>query len=248
MGKETKITWCDATWNAFMGCTKVTAECVNCYAERDMKRYGRDPHKVVVAKDATFYAPLHWKEPKRVFVCSWSDFFHKDIPQARRDEAWDIMVSANRHIYIILTKRPENIVQMLPRDWMGWPECYQHVWFLVSAGTNESLQRFWPILRDIPGLAVRGISMEPLLESIDLNILLVPMPGVRPLMPEWLIVAGESGPKRRPMNPDWARQIRDWCQDWHKPFFFKGHIGNVHTPENEMLEGKVYHEFPRGQR
>lgn len=242
MAKETRISWAQATWNPFLGCTKVTTECTNCYAERDMLRYGRDPHKVVVAKDATFYAPLHWKEPKRVFVCSWSDFFHEDVDLEWRNVAWSVMEPAYekvRHTFIILTKRPQNIRTMLPANWHnGWP----NIWFLVSAGTNESLELFWPTLARIPNLAVKGISMEPLLEDITWTGALDTRP------PTWVIVAGESGPNRRPMDLAWARHIRDGCAEWGIPFFFKGHIGNVHTPENEILDGVVYHEFPRGQR
>lgn len=235
MGKETKIAWCDATWNPWMGCTKVAPECANCYAERDMLRWGKDPRKVVRAKDATFYAPLGWKEPKRVFACSWSDFFHEDADPMWRHDAWDVMWEANWHTYIVLTKRPQNIAAMLPPEHIdGWPAFYKHVWFLVSAGTNESLTKFWPILHDTPNLAVRGISMEPLLEDIYWPFFL----------PDWVIVGGESGPKRRPMDITWARRIRDECALSTIPFFYKGLVGNIHTPENEMLDGKVYHEFP----
>jgi protein gp37 len=241
MGKETKISWCDATWNCWQGCTKVAPECANCYAEREMLRWGKEPHKIVRSKDATFYAPLKWKEPRRIFVCSWSDFFHEDVDPSWRDEAWNIIASKPTHTFIILTKRPQNIPAMLPR-W-DWPSAFQHVWFLVSAGTNESLAKFWPVLRDIPGLAVRGISMEPLLEYVGMAELTKLC--LETVFPQWIIVGGESGPQRRRMDPVWSRLARDWCEAHSVPFFFKGHVGNVHTPENETLDGKVYHEYPR---
>lgn len=246
MGKETKISWTStvhpdgtvtpgATWNPWMGCTKVTPECANCYAERDMLRYGKDPHKVVRAKDATFYAPLSWKEPKRIFVCSWSDFFHEAVFTQDVLDAWEVMRQASQHTYIILTKRPQWIEDKLPFDWVGgWP----NVWFLISAGTNESLVRFWPILRDIPGLAVKGISMAPLLENLNWR------PGCSGI-PDWVVVEGESGQNRRLMVSTWATYVQKVCARWSIPFFFKGHIGNVHTSENEQLGGRVYHEFPR---
>ena len=245
MASTTRISWCDATWNCWQGCTKVAPECANCYAEREMLRWGKEPHKIVRSKDATFYAPLRWKEPKRIFVCSWSDFFHEAVFTHDVLDAWGVMRRAPQHTYIILTKRPQWIEDKLPFDWDGgWP----NVWFLVSAGTNESLARFWPILRDIPGLAVRGISMEPLLEQVvyqGTTAYQAVLNQDNERLPQWVIVAGESGPSRRPMDLWWAKCARDWCLDWSVPFFFKGHIGNVHTPENELLDGKMYHEYPR---
>ena len=240
MGKETKIAWCDATVNFWTGCTKCAPECAHCYAERWAKRTGRDFSRVTRTADATFYAPLKWKEPKRIFVESLGDFFHEDVDPAWRAEAWRVIWTACQHTYIIPTKRPGNIPAMLPGP-LGWPDLFRHVWFLVSAGTNESLARFWPVLRDIPGLSVRGISMEPLLENLELDRWWSPEPD---RLPDWIIVAGESGPSRRAMPAGAALDVCNWCERYQVRFFFKGHIGNVHTPANELLDGKVYHEFP----
>jgi len=124
---------------------------------------------------------------------------------------------------------------MLPTMAWNWPEGFQHVWFLVSAGTNESLYKFWPVLAEIPNLAVRGISMEPLLENIYWPY----------KQPDWVIVGGESGSKHRPMSLDWARHIRDECVYNKIPFFYKGLVGNSHAQRTSCWMEKIYHEFPR---
>lgn len=236
MGKVSGVQWTDSSWGPWRGCTKVTTECKNCYAEREMNRWGMDFGKITRSK-TTFMAPLSWSEPKLVFVCPWSDFFHPDVPPEWRKDAWHVMVNASQHTYIIPTKRPELIPQMLPAD---WGDGYPNVWLLVSAGTNDIVIRFWSILRNINAI-VRGISMEPLLEDLAWY----------PGRPDWVLAGGESGPHRRQMDPAWARSIRDECTEFGIPFFFKGHVGDRHDEENGLLDGRTWHEYPtdilRGQ-
>lgn len=111
MAENTKIEWTDATWNPWHGCRKVSPGCKNCYMFRDKARYGQDPNIVVRSKDATFYAPLKWKEPRKIFTCSWSDFFIEEADEWR-DEAFAIMALTPQHTYQVLTKRPERML-----DW-----------------------------------------------------------------------------------------------------------------------------------
>lgn len=249
MGKISRIEWLTrdnadgsttpgGTWNPWIGCTPVTTECANCYAARFLKRMGKDPHEVHATKQ--MLVPLSWRKPRRVFVCSLSDFFHESVDPTYRVEAWKIIRSTPWLTYIIPTKRPELIREMLPAP--GWPECYQHVWLLISAGTNETLARFWPLLAKIPA-AVRGISMEPLLERVDLAEVWQPIRYTMPV-PDWVIVAGESGPRRRHMDPTWASDIQRTCAEWGIPFYFKGYVGDSHTEENRRLDGLVWHESP----
>ncbi|KKK77966.1 hypothetical protein LCGC14_2848320 [marine sediment metagenome] len=108
MAEKTAISWTNATWNPWRGCTKVSPGCASCYMFRDQQRWGRDPNIVVRAADRTFDAPLRWKEPRLIFVCSWSDFFHPDADPFRH-EAWEVMRAAPQHTYQILTKRPERM-------------------------------------------------------------------------------------------------------------------------------------------
>lgn len=107
MGNSSNIEWTDATWNPWHGCHKVSQGCKNCYMFRDKRRYGQDPNVVTRAASTTFYAPLKWKKPRRIFTCSWSDFFIEEA-DPWRDEAFAIMALTPQHTYQVLTKRPES--------------------------------------------------------------------------------------------------------------------------------------------
>ncbi len=196
MGKNSGVPWTDHSWSPWYGgCSPRGPECANCYAKRDMKRYGKDPEVLTLAGRATFRGPLRWREPGLlVFVCPWSDFF---LPGADewRPEVWAIMRDTPHLRYIIPTKRPELIPDRLPPDWgAGYP----NVCLLVSAGTQGSADRFIPGLLTLPA-ACRGLSAEPLLEGMDIRDWLdcwhesggpagwVPGPSLA-----WLIVGAES--------------------------------------------------------
>ncbi len=166
MAKTTKIQWADATWNPFIGCTKVSPACDHCYAEGWAKRCGRDFNKVVRAATGTFHAPLSWKEPKRIFVCSLSDFFHPDIIRPDRHNAIHVMRRAPQHTYMLLTKRPENIKDMLAGT--AWAEGLpDNVWVGVTAENQEQADKRIPILLQVPA-RVRFVSCEPLLGEVNL--------------------------------------------------------------------------------
>lgn len=109
MAEKSKIEWTEATWNPWHGCHKVSAGCKNCYMFREKKHYGQDPN-VVVRSKTTFYDPLKWKESRRIFTCSWSDFFIEEA-DAWRDEAFAIMALTPQHTYQVLTKRPERMLE-----------------------------------------------------------------------------------------------------------------------------------------
>jgi protein gp37 len=149
------------------------------------------------------------------------------------------MANASQHTYIIPTKRPELVGDMLPADWGNG---YPNVWLLVSAGTQASLERFWPELEKVPA-RVRGVSAEPLLEPLELEFTRLEQGG-QVFQPQWVIVSGESGTWRRPMDPAWAGEVRDWCQVRHVPFYFKGHVGDRHDHANGLLDGREWREYP----
>jgi protein gp37 len=206
MGYTTGIEWTNRTHNFWYGCKKVSQGCAHCYAEREMMKFGRDFKAVTRAKG--FDKPLSWKESAKVFVNSWSDFFIEEADPWRA-EAWDIIRRTPHLTYQILTKRTENILDRLPKDWgTGWP----NVWLGMSAEDQANADKRIPRLFDIPA-AVRFISAEPLLGPIDLDMAYY--------VPDWVIVGGESGPNCRPMNPDWARSIRDQCEEAGVAFFYK---------------------------
>lgn len=207
MGEKTHITWTESTWNPWQGCHKVSQGCKNCYMFRQKRQFGQEPDVVLRSSDVTFKAPLRWQGPRMIFTCSWSDFFIEEA-DPWRDEAWDIIRATPRHIYQILTKRPERIAESLPADWGdGW----RHVWLGVSVESQEYTHRL-DTLAGIPA-AIRFVSAEPLLGPLDLR----PWLGVL----DWVIVGGESGPDFRPMDMAWARDIRDQATLYGVAFFFK---------------------------
>lgn len=237
MGETTNISWTDATHNFWYGCNKVSPGCKNCYAEREMQRFGRDFNVVTRAKN--FNAPLKWTA-RKVFVCSWSDFFHPAADEWR-DEAWAI-IRHTSHIYQILTKRPENIKDRLPPDWGdGWP----NVWLLASTEDQETYDRRWAILSTIP-VVIRGISAEPLLGTIDLRLAAMEKRGTSERYqprPDWVICGGESGPEHRPLDISAAQYLKDQCLAFGIPFFYKQSSG-PRPGMSPLLDGIEYKEFP----
>ena len=135
MGKKSGIAWTDATWNPWMGCTKVSAGCKNCYMFREQKRYGHSP-EVIRRSKTTLRDPLKWEDPRMIFVCSWSDFFHEDVPEEWRRDAWEIMFHAKEHTFLLLTKRPENTINMLP---VGWVTIHQPLCVTNSGSMLEQI-------------------------------------------------------------------------------------------------------------
>lgn len=133
MSEQTLISWTDHTWNPWRGCEKITPGCDHCYMFIAQVRYGRDPSQVV--RTQTWRQPIRWnaeaeaaRKPRRVFTCSWSDFFHPDADEWR-EEAWAVIRSTPWLTYQILTKRPSNIAARLPGD---WGDGYRNVWLGVS--------------------------------------------------------------------------------------------------------------------
>lgn len=240
MGDETGISWTEATWNPWMGCTKVSPGCAHCYMFREQRQYGHDPELVRRSK-TLFRAPIRWPDGKLIFTCSWSDWFHPDA-DGWRDEAWEVIRETPRHTYQILTKRTELVLERLPAD---WGDGYPNVWLGVSIENSRFTWRA-DELREIPA-ALRFISAEPLLGSLfeaalDLrngdnreNIVLKRRPldltGF-----SWVIVGGESGSRvdARPMHPAWAREIRDACIYGHphaKPRFHGAGITSMNEED-----------------
>lgn len=255
MAKETKIEWADATWNPFIGCTKVSPACDNCYAERWAKRCGRDFSKVVRAAGGTFRAPLTWKEPKRIFVCSLSDFFHADILRADRHAAIKVMRDAPQHTYMLLTKRPENIHPHLAGT--AWADKLpDNIWLGVTAENQEQADRRIPLLLQVPA-RVRFVSCEPLLGPIKINFppmgeyfqfkVSYPLMDIKEQRLHWIICGGEFGSHARPMHPEWARSLRDQCAAAGVPFFFKQWGEWVPDTWRDWKRHEVYN-FPDGTK
>ena len=163
MGKS-KIEWTDRVWNPVTGCTKVSAGCTNCYAERITKRFypDKDFNEITLHEDR-LNQPLRWRKPSKVFVCSMSDLFHDDVPLNFIDKVFDTIHKAKNHTFLVLTKRPENLLN----KWLGLP-LPNNCWIGVTAENQEQADKRIPILLQIPA-AKRFVSVEPMLGAVDLS-------------------------------------------------------------------------------
>jgi protein gp37 len=224
MGK-TSIEWTDEVWNPVTGCQKVSQGCKNCYAERIASRFwGERKFTDVVCHDDRMDIPLSWKKPRRVFVNSMSDLFHVDVDFKFIRRVWRRMADANQHTFLILTKRPERMLEftrwMAGDDDLSIAEWPRNVWLGVSVEDQKAADERIPYLLKTPA-AVRFLSCEPLLGSIRFaNVPGLNRIGNGPGL-DWVIAGGESGPGARPMHPEWAKSLKDQCQAANVPFFFK---------------------------
>jgi len=242
MSTVTSIEWTDATWNPVTGCTKISAGCDHCYAERFSERFrGTEEHPFQMGFDLTLRPdrvgqPLRWRAPRMIFVNSMSDLFHKEIPHEFIGQIFDTMERAHWHTFQILTKR-SSLMRRFLKDRYGRNLGPKHMWFGVSVedGTKKSRIRH---LQETPA-GVRFLSIEPLIGPVG-NLDLV---GIH-----WVIVGGESGPAARPMDPGWVREVRDQCVDAGVPFFFKQWGGLRPKSGGRKLDGKMWNEFPRQER
>jgi protein gp37 len=241
MAITTGISWTDATWNPFQGCIEVSPGCKNCYAKRDALHYGKDFHNVVKSK-TTFNDPVKWfksgklKPFSYVFTCSISDFFIADA-DVWRDEAWRI-IKHTPYIYLILTKRTQNIRDRLPKDWENG---YPNVYLGATVETQDYIDRASELYQ-IP-CEKRFISYEPALGMLNAQYL------CQEHLTDWIIAGGESGPNHRAPDPKWFRSVRDYCKIYNIPFFFKQWGGNSKSKIDGTwggcgLDGGAIHQYP----
>jgi protein gp37 len=235
MSQCSTIEWTDATWNPVTGCTEISPGCDHCYARTFSERFRGVPgHPYEQGFDLKLWherleLPLRWRQPRRVFVNSMSDLFHEAVPEVYIRDVFAVMARAHWHIFQVLTKRPRRMAE-LAHD-LPWPA---HVW----AGTSVELDRYtWRAnhcLRRVPA-AVRFVSAEPLLgflPSLQLDHL------------HWVITGGESGPRHRPCDPDWVRDLRDRCQSAGVAFFHKQWGGRTPKAGGRDLDGRTWDEMP----
>jgi protein gp37 len=239
MANITKIEWTDATWNPVRGCTKISPGCKHCYAEVFAERFrGVRGHPYEQGFDLRLVPeklsdPLRWNAPKMIFVNSMSDLFHEDVPDEYIGAVADVMIKANWHTYQVLTKRSKRMANLLSTK-LRAAAAAQHIWWGVSVeDKRHGLPRI-PDLQSTPA-TMRFLSIEPLLEQLGvLNLY-----GIH-----WVIVGGESGHGARPMNPDWVISIKEQCEIFHVPFFFKQWGGVQKKRAGRLLGGRTYDQFP----
>lgn len=235
--KPSRIEWTESTWNPVTGCTKISAGCAHCYAERMAKRLlamGQPNYCngfEVTCHPAALEMPLRWEKSKMIFVNSMSDLFHKNVPTRFIEEIFFTMNQARWHTFQILTKRADRLLQLSPR--FKWTP---NIWMGVTVENADHVDRI-DRLREVPA-SVRFLSLEPLLG---------PLPELNLTNIDWVIVGGESGPGARPMDPEWAIDLRDQCLEAGVAFFFKQWGGVQKKKAGRLLEKRTWDQMPRGK-
>jgi protein gp37 len=266
MGSNSRIEWTDHTFNPWLGCTKITPGCDRCYAESWSKRsglvkWGKHPRRRT--------SPGYWKQPlrweaqtdaferrhgrrQRVFCASLADVFDNKADRAWRADLFATIRNCPGLDWLLLTKRPENIEKMLPKD---WGDGYRNVWLGTTAEDQLRYEKRWPLLERVKAV-VKFVSYEPALGPLRL--------AEGRSQPTWLICGGESGGGARVMNPQWARDVIADCRrlgvkPFHKqwgsyasnPLVFESGLPMVEAERRDdfgkgggLLDGSVIREFP----
>lgn len=270
MADNTKIQWTDATWNPVTGCSPISEGCLNCYAARLAKRLAGlfgypkdDPFRVTFHLDR-LDKPLEWKKPRKIFVCSMGDLFHDDVNEKWIGRVIGHIAAAHWHTFIILTKRPRNALEFChaiahypkgDESKKPIPGLPPNLHFGITAENQKRADERIPILLQIPA-AVKFISVEPMLSEIHLGK--IPKltfldhtdgPGnLKITMPElhWVICGAETGPGARPMDPYWARNLRDQAKAAGVPFFMKAMSYRKHTKAGKepIPDDLMIREYP----
>lgn len=244
MTTTTKIEWTEQTWNPTTGCTKVSPGCKHCYAEtmamrlQAMGAKGYENGFKLSILPLRLAEPLKRRKPTMYFVNSMSDLFHNDIPFEFLDQVFDVIRRTPQHTYQILTKRAARMRKYFSQAERSVPD---NVWLGVSVENRKHGLPRIDELREIRA-RIRFLSVEPLLEDIGR----VNLKGIH-----WVIVGGESGPKARPMKPDWVEAIKKQCEKQGAIFFFKQWGGwgadGKRRPKKDngrIFEGKTWDEMP----
>lgn len=234
---STAIQWTDVTDNIItvLGggwwCRMISPGCAHCYAAKlnqsaffggNKLAYSGEAPALELKREILSSWARQTKE-KRHFVASMTDVFGDWVPQEWIFEFLDAMAAAPRQTFQVLTKRAWVMRQQVSA-WLiarGLSEVPRHIWLGVSTENQQCADERIAELIQIP--CVRFLSVEPLLGPVDL--LYSAFNGVDPLasMPgiHWVIVGGESGPKARPCNIEWIRDIVRQCKGAGVPCFVK---------------------------
>jgi protein gp37 len=263
--ENSNIEWCDHTFNPWIGCTKVSPGCANCYAEAQQDhRYHRVKWGKHQARKPT--SDTYWKQPlkwdrkakalgvrKRVFCASLADVFDTEVSDVLRHLLFELIYKCQNLDWLILTKRPQKAVDFLGGTSGAGLAAFVHnfpnVWMGVSVEDQIRADERIPELLKIPA-KVRFLSMEPLLGPVDVSRYFDcdTISGCsddwffHPI--NWVIVGGESGTDAREMKPEWAQSLRDQCQAAEIPFLFKQWGTQNKKAAGRILDGREWNEFP----
>jgi len=225
MGKHTTISWTDATFNPWWGCEKVSPACARCYAEAFAHRMGHEVWGNEKVAKRRFFGEKHWNEPIhwdrdaakagkkiKVFCASMADIFEaRPDLDLWREKLWGLIAETPNLIWLLLTKRPENMIEMVP--WKDrWPD---NVWAGATGEDQKWAEVRWEHLKKVPA-TVRFLSVEPMLGPLDLSKL----DGAAKDL-HWVLVGGESGEGARIMEPEWATDLRRQCEAAGIAYHFK---------------------------
>ena len=231
---DTTIEWTDATWNPVTGCTKISAGCLHCYAERmaiRLKAMGQPNYTEgfkVVCHEHQLGLPLKWKKPRMIFVNSMSDLFHEKVPLEFIQKVFEVMNQSHWHIFQVLTKLAGRLSELTSK--LTWTP---NIWMGVTV-ENESVTDRIDHLRQTDA-HVKFLSMEPLIGPVNnLNV-----SGI-----DWVIVGGESGPCARPMLEEWVLDIKQSCEVYAVPFFFKQWGGTNKKQSGRILQNRTWDAMP----
>jgi protein gp37 len=238
MAEHTEISWADATFNPWIGCTKVSPACEFCYAARDNERRKWVPGwgaGVPRRRTKTWGDPIKWDKQAaisgyrlRVFCASLADVFDNEVEQSWREDLWALLRRTPNLRWMLLTKRIGNAAKMLPADWP-----FPHVGLMATLANQEEWGRDYPKLARTPA-AWHGVSAEPLLGPINIG----------DAVPDWIITGGESGAGHRHTDPNWVRSMRDQCARNGVAFHHK-QWGGVRPKANGCeLDGREHKDFP----
>lgn len=269
MSTATTIEWTETTWNPTTGCDRVSPGCDNCYAltlANRLKAMGSPKYQTdgdprtsgpgfgVALHPNVLTEPLRWRKPRTVFVNSMSDLFHDQVPDEFIAKVFAVMIAAPEHTYQVLTKRhgrmrslmrSDRFMQLLAGELAElWRVDHvapleripPWIWLGVSAENQRWADLRLSALADVPAV-VKFASCEPLLGPINL------VPWLSGVL-SWVIVGGESGPNHRPMDLDWARDIRDQCVASNCALFFKQVGGRTPKTGGRLLDGQTWDEYP----
>lgn len=233
--RQSRIEWTESTWNPVTGCSKVSAGCTNCYAERMARRLqamGQANYRngfEVTCHAHALELPILWRKPQTIFVNSMSDLFHEDVPEEFISKVFDVMRRAHWHRFQVLTKRATRLQNLAGR--LIWPE---NVLMGVSVENRACINRI-DALRDTQA-RTKFLSIEPLLGPVGR----LDLKGI-----DWVIVGGESGIGARPMKEEWVLAIKKQCDEVGASFFFKQWGGINKKKNGRTLLGRTWDDVPR---
>lgn len=226
-------------WDTITGCTKISAGCRECYADKFTKwingmgqtdKYAAG-FGVVKCHDDALATPKGKKKPKTYFVNSMADTFHDDVPDEFIGKIFEVMHECPQHTFQVLTKRSERMATL-----SSVLKYTRNIWQGVTVEGDDYRYRI-DDLRKVPA-AVRFVMAEPLLGPLkDMDLT-----GIH-----WVIVGGENGNgtnRFRPMDVDWVRDIRDQCISAGVKFCFKQFAGKRPEVAGRILDGTVWNERP----